>query len=292
MLKSIVKIPVVKRTLALVAALCLWHGAVVAATHNVTTLAQLNTAVNTAVSGDIINVAAGTYAVANAGLTLRAGVQLIGAPNVTFTYNGNQHLFTLSAGTGTTVIKNIAMRATQVEWGVGAAIYVTTAVNASIEGCDIQATTGYRGGAVHVSGGATVSLTNCDVHGCNAQSGGAFDVQNATLNLTGCHIYENTSSGDGSVFFVSGGQVNIKGGNIHDNRSTGYGRGAVGFVEAGSTVTAEQTSFVGNQSQQGGSSFWLAGDGNTLTITSCTIAGNNTPVTWAAGGIVASRGAS
>jgi hypothetical protein len=79
--------------------------------------------------------------------------------------------------------------------------------------------------------------------------------------------------------------VSIENSQIYNNAVGGDGKGGAGYLTNNSTVTLVGTSILNNSSQNGGAGFYLQGF-NTLSLSYCTMAGNDN-LGWGSGGVSA-----
>ncbi|MCW2800829.1 MAG: hypothetical protein JWQ70_2301 [Aeromicrobium sp.] len=272
----------------------------------------------TFVSGDTINVAAGTYTGATIFSTKGANVVGTGAifdannvaatsvmavtgavtvklTNVTLrngtnnsTFGGGLRVQTAGAVvTGT----NVTISGNKSALGGGAAVYAGTTLNltdSTISG-NSGATTG--GGAIYNAG--TTSLTNVAVTGNSGTNGaGLYNAPGGTLTATNGSISGNTASSVGGGMYV-GATTTLTGVNVHDNTALYGGGVAVGnaaTLNVNNGAISNNSVTAAAQLQGWGGGVYVAGKTASAATGVLNIDGTTLNSNFAAGGANAGAG--
>jgi predicted outer membrane repeat protein len=191
-------------------------------------------AVNAAVAGDTIEIAAGTYMLAstislvNKQLVIRGAVDAAGNPAAVLSGGGTRQVFSLIALAPSTSIENLVITNGRADYGGAIFFYGADVVFRNCAFRNNRAT--FHGGALYLNDSSPM-LIDCeftDNLASNAQStpqgaGGAIFVSSGTLTLNGCSLSANASSYTGGAIFLSGGsnggRVNLESTRICGNSS-------------------------------------------------------------------------
>jgi len=241
------------------------------------TAKSLEAAIATAVSGDSIFVAAGTYSAtsgsplisltgANDGIKLYGGFAGTESRLIQRNHTAN---ITILQGNGNRVIYNNG----------SAAVPITSAT--VYDGFTI--TNGFATGS-SVGGGmanlyASVTVANCIFKGNatnNGSGGGMYNSQNS-VTITNCTFSENTAAanGGGGLIISTGSSANITNCVFDKNTATGGSGGGIStYTDAANptTVTITNCTFSDNTSANGGGIYNYSNI--TLTISGCTFTNN------------------
>lgn len=164
--------------------------------------ATIQGAINASSNGDIIAIAAGTYAEfgINPGgrsITIRGAIEADGDPAVTVDGKGGGSVVVCTSGeTSETTLENLVIRNGLAVFGGG--MFINNS-SPSLINCRLIDNQAYDGGGLYCNGGST-SLTNCMFYGNSADSvGGGMALVTGSHILTGCYIASNSAS------FMGGG---------------------------------------------------------------------------------------
>ena len=144
----------------------------------------------------------------------------------------------------------------------------------TFEQCVFQDNAGRgTGGHIYVDGGA-LTLIDSDLHAGVADDGGAIYALDAVVTISGSSFDGNTATvGSGGVLFASGGSVAIDGGSFDNN--TAVDRGGAVFVED-ADLTIVDTAFALNMASDGGAvAVDQASGGTALGVSGATFSGND-----------------
>lgn len=173
-------------------------------------------AVSTAVTGDIVEIAAGTYPL-NASLlvyaqaiTIRGAVDAQGRPATVLDGQGARVVLSMTSITGQATFENLVFANGRADYGGGVFVAHSSPVFRNCHFRDNVAV--WKGGALFNSS-ASPTLIDCELTGNiagNAQfpsdgSAGAVSVGNRTTTMIGCTVSQNSTSGSGGAFSVSTG---------------------------------------------------------------------------------------
>lgn len=286
--------------------LALFTTPVNAATFNVTTAAELQTALDAAAinsQDDTINIAAGTYNTSdNSGSSFSYisseanSLTIVGADTATTILDGgdaDQVLYIISS-TSTAITVSISGLTLQDglisgDSGAGLNISLSASVGSTVDLSDLiiqsSATAAHSGGGAYVYSLGNISLSNLtidsNIAGSGATSGGGMTVVTTAgdITATGLTVSQNSAStlsnGGGGCYFESAtGNISVSDSTFSQNSIsvTGYGGGLAINVMGGeatlSNVTATDNSTVGN-----GGGVMIFADGN-ITVANFTATGN------------------
>lgn len=215
------------------------------------------------ISGDTINVAAGTYT----GLTTFStkGANVVGTGTVVLDGNNAGTVvsvtgavpvkltgLTITKGTlnaspfggglriqaGSVTTQNVSITNSKSVIGAGAAVYAGASL--TMTGGTISGNSGATSGGGGIYNAGTTTLTNVDVTGnSGANGGGLFDAAASTLNVTGGSISNNTATAIGGGLYASG-TVKTSGVDIQNNKAV-YGGGTAVASTANAVAGANLT---------------------------------------------------
>ena len=221
-------------------------------------------AVDAANDGDIIKVAAGTYA----GVSVRSGTAQVVYISKTITIQGG---YTLTDGTAAYPITQPTTLDAQ---GGGRVIYITGDISPTLSGLRITGGNADAGGGVYVLT-ATVTLSNNTIFSNTAATGGGLYLYSSHPILTGNIISANIANlYDGGGLYMENSIADINGNTILANVAN-FGHGG-GLYSSASSV-----SFGGNTLS--GNTAWYSGGGIYLLGGDATVSGNDL-ITNTAGG--------
>jgi hypothetical protein len=218
---------------------------------------QLQTALNTAVSGDTIDLANGTYSDSN--YTDAVSVTIQAGPGATEPYiqgNGTPGtIFTVEAGVTTTLFQ-FSLGGAFVSGVQGIANFgnLTIGNGFIFQNVNPQG----DGGGIYDAPGANLTMSNSTVTENSAlQGAGIFEGQSGTaipptsVTIISCVINGNTTSGSGANgggITNYGGTLTLKQTSLLDNSTSGAG----GAMAAYGVLTANSSTFQGNTASIGG----------------------------------------
>ena len=222
-----------------------------ATTYNVASVSEWQTAMDNAVTNDIINI--------TASFTLSSDLASLFA---VVTIQGNN--FTIDGGGQFTAIivgNNSA----------GGTINNLTLANN-------KGGAGTHGGAIQYQNGSSLTLNNVTIRNSRSSSGtadgGGLQCQRPNLTIRNSRIHDNSGRKGGGLNLDNGcTNAQIINSSIYNNTSTGNGGGI--HVDAGASVTISNSSIFGNTSAHRGGGIYMDG-GGTLTLNHVTITGNTT----------------
>ena len=155
-----------------------------------------------------------------------------------------------------------------------------------------------NGGGLAIRLGANVRMNECSIHGNSAQRGGGMDIDRfgTVAMIIGCTIHNNEANatnvpgswgnGDGGGLSIGFGAVlTMRGCIVYGNRAVEWGGGLE--VRAGADLTMSSCALYDNRAgvKGGGLDMW----GGTLKMSSCTVQANEADE---GGGLAISQGAS
>jgi len=275
---------------------------------------DLQQALSTAIFGDEIWVAAGTYKPTsgsdrNISFDLRAGVDLYGGFNGTETTlsqrDFNTNVTILSGDIGqvgaiadnsqnvlkaVSLITNVTIDGFRVANGngssnYGAGIRITGSV-VTIRNCVFVNNTAWGGGALYATNNSTITITNCtfsnNIGTDTGAGGGAVRFTNSRYTITDCSFFSNQLTAGSGTNTVYGGGVfsELKGGTIDRcifaGNSTRFGGGAfyAKGLGANDSVVISNSLFVGNYCAYGSIIGFQGFSGSFAKIINSTIAHN------------------
>ena len=171
-------------------------------------------AVNAAVTGDIVEIAAGTYPLASTltvygqAITIRGAVDAEGRPATVLDGQGARTVLLVTSVIGQPGLENLVLANGRSDYGGGAFVSGSTPVFRNCHFRDNVAN--WRGGAMFNSS-ASPTLIDCVITGNSAGntqfpssgSAGAVTVGSGTSTLIGCMVRQNASDGLGGAFQLS-----------------------------------------------------------------------------------------
>ncbi len=202
----------------------------------------IQAAVDAAVSGDTINVAAGTY-IEN--IVLKDGVELIGAGEDVTIINGN--------GTDRVIFCEDCTEGTK------------------LEGFTIKNGDVYRGGGMY-NLNSSIEIANCIFESNTAKYGGGMLNDSSSTTITNCTFNENTYYCGGGMLNRNSAEVTISNCTFTANTSENNG-GAIRNTSS-STVTITDCIFTDNIATNTNAGGIFCEGGTSVTITGCTLARN------------------
>ncbi len=194
---------------------------------------QLIGAINTATSGDTINLSAScTYEFIYAYSGTDAALPEI---DITLTINGNGAVIERSYIDGTPDFRIFNM---------------TSTGNLTLNNVELDyGNPDSGGGGIQVLNGS-LTLNNCSMNYNHGWYGGAVTNSLGTISVSNCYFYGNTAvSSDGGAIYAIGGTVTVNNTTFDSNQSENYGGALMNFASA---LTVTNSSFFSNWAGDGG----------------------------------------
>ena len=173
-------------------------------------------AVTAAVSGDTIQISAGTYmldstiSLLNKQLVIRGAVDAAGHPATVLNAGGTGRIFSFSVIGNTTSIENLVITNGRADHG-GAMFF--DGANPVFRNCAIQNNRAtFHGGAIYLND-SSPTFIYCELtdnRTITQGAGGAIFVSAGTPTINSCSLTGNTSSDGGAIFLSSSGRVNLQ----------------------------------------------------------------------------------
>jgi len=172
------------------------------------------TAVNAAVAGDTILIAAGTYPLTSTvqlygkELTIRGAVDAQGRPTTVLDGQGTNIVLGALGVTDQTRFENLVITNGRADYGGG--VFLSSA-NPVFRNCHIRNNSArWQGGAMTLSQSASPTLIDCEITANSAGNtqfpgqgrAGAVTVGTGTLTLIGCTVSGNSADGSGGAFML------------------------------------------------------------------------------------------
>lgn len=222
------------------------------------------------VSGDVINVAAGTYLDRPLFQTKTADVRGAGPSTI---FNGSATSWGIGVAIGNAnTLKLSNLRITNGKTAAGAGLPIASgqvvATDVTINGNSATTNASSVGGGAYVASGASLTTNGGVISGNTATAGGGavYVVGGGTLTMNGTTVSSNTSPG------AAGGVFSLGSATIADSTFTGNTSPIGGAVAMAGTMTVTGSSFTGNiASNQGGAFFNNTG---TLSVSGTTVQSN------------------
>lgn len=121
-------------------------------------------------------------------------------------------------------------------------------ITVSITGLRLINARGALGGALRCTGGAALDLANCEIHSCRADVGGALLVLESTASIRNCLIHSNQAVGGGGIASVIYSTVLVEGTTLVRNEADIGG----GILNATSDLTLANSILHYNQAFEAG----------------------------------------
>jgi hypothetical protein len=205
-------------------------------------------AVNAAVSGDTVQIAAGTYLLASTvqaygkELTIRGAVDAQGRPTTVLDGQGINTVLVALSVTDQTRFENLVITNGRADYGGG--VFLSSA-NPVFRNCHLRNNSaGWHGGAMFLSQSSRPTLIACEITGNSAGNtqfpgqgrAGAVMVGDGTLTLIGCTVSGNSASGSGgALMLVTASTVLLESTRICGNSAPTDAQ--IAFNAGGGTVT-------------------------------------------------------
>jgi hypothetical protein len=172
-------------------------------------------AVNAALAGDTVQIAAGTYPLAatitmyGKDLTLRGAVDAQGRPATVLSGQGARSVLSVLSVSNLTRFENLVVTNGRSDYGGGVFLSGADPVFRNCRFTNNVAT--WLGGAMRLSSLSHPTLIDCELSGNSAGntqfpgqgSAGAISVSNNTLTLIGCTVTSNSVDGTGGAFLLT-----------------------------------------------------------------------------------------
>ena len=234
--------------------------------------ATIQAALDTALDGDTVQLAAGVYqGIGNTELDFKGkAVTLRGAdtsdPNLSVIDGGgtSRCMVFQSGETSGTIVEGVLLRngyhATQ-----GGGIYCDDATP-TIRHCRFESCRSDADGGAIALNNARASITDCTIEACQAgTSGGAvYAADSSDFTMTNTQLYGNTAT-DGGAIYLDASSPTISDCRFTDNQAlTGRGGAIYQTNSSGAIVTA--TCFRSNRADEGGAMFLADSTGSLTTV--------------------------
>jgi hypothetical protein len=172
-------------------------------------------AVNAAITGDTIEISAGTYPLGETiimygkNLAIRGAVDAAGRPTTVLDGQGARSVLLAVSVTTQSRFENLAIANGRSDYGGG--VFLSGA-NPVFENCRFSNNVAvWQGGAMFLSNVSRPTLINCEISGnsvSNAQgqpggSSGAVSIGNGSLTLVGCTVRGNSANYAGGAFLLT-----------------------------------------------------------------------------------------
>lgn len=217
-------------------------------------------AIGKAVSGDVINIAAGNYNetidIIGINLTLQGADRTTTILDATGTGQGVVDIF----GTATVTINDMTIQ--KGEAGDGGGIELDSFPTLTLNDCILtENTTGSNGGAIYSPGGS-VTINRCLITKNSATGGGgSIEVNNASLTISDSEISENMTNNEGGGLRITGATASLSLTNtlLKKNEAGSIGGGL--SLEGGGSVSIDGATFDQNTAvSNGGGISAIGGD--------------------------------
>ena len=211
--------------------------------------ATIHYAIGQATSGDVVHVAAGTY---DEVITLKDGVQVLGAGALVTTIHGTGGLVVNGNGVGSST---------------------------KLDGFTISGGRDAEYGGMQVAWSSSPVVSNCIFSGNSATYGGGMSIEwGSSPTVTNCLFLNNSARGYGGGMHIYASWTTVTNCIFQGNSSTasaGWGSGG-GMDIQGSTVVITNCTFYGNSAVTGGSGmcFREGGHAGPSTVTNCVLWGD------------------
>lgn len=210
-------------------------------------------AIAAAASGDTIEIAAGTYALASTidlvgkQLVIRGAVDAAGNPATVLSGGGMRQVFNLAVLSPSTSIENLVITNGRGDYGGAINLYGASPV---FRNCAFRNNRAQWKGGVMFLNDSSPTLIDCELTanvvrhdgGGTAEAGGAVFVSTGTLTLEGCTLSGNTSDHyGGAIYMSSAGIVTLSSTHICGNTApiapqVGFNPGGVVTEFAGACI--------------------------------------------------------
>lgn len=235
-------------------------------------------AIDAALSGDKIHVAAGTY-VEN--ITLKSGVTLVGESPQTCIIDGNQNGVPVITGgycdsntklAGFTVTNGSVSSA-----GGGMRMWDS---QTQISNCIFAGNSSEGDGGGIRCARSNLIIFDCVFNGNSAQgNGGGIWFSGGSLQFTNCSFIGNNSRNGGGIYSVLGGNYNstfiVDNCNFRGNSTAGFWSGCGGAIYSCDDVYITNSNFTDNTSFRGGAIYNDAENGGSMIVMSSQFTGNS-----------------
>ncbi len=226
---------------------------------------DLAAALEDAVDGDVIDIAAGDYEGLPADpIAIEVTIQGAGAGMTNLVLDDDTGLVV----TGTVTITGLTLTGD----GVGRPLDVASDGHLTLQDAEvIDGVSSNHGGLVYVHDSGIVEATSTVFSGGRALYGGAISLTgNASGVLTGCAFADNEVAGSntdgGAVRLEDNAVIEITGSSFVDNRSVDHIGGAMALLHGNAVATLEDCTFDGNTALSAGGAIAMY-NGNRLTVT-------------------------
>lgn len=215
------------------------------------TFDAIQPAVDAAVNGDTLRLAAGAYTenvnISGKSIAIEGGYDATcGAllPAQVSTIAGVAtagSVFDVSGGSAV-VLRNLGISGGN---SFGAGIDVLGSSTVTLVNADVHNNAGATGGGIYIGGGSTVNFSaDSDIYDNTASAGAGLIVYGTLVGSdTTSDIYGNDSTTDGGGIYVSGGTVSLNNADVVANTAVGSGGGM--YLSGGASVTLQNSVFVG-----------------------------------------------
>ncbi|MEY3025526.1 MAG: hypothetical protein RLZZ238_423 [Planctomycetota bacterium] len=172
-------------------------------------------AVDAAVSGDVVEIAAGVYPLASTmllygkNLTIRGSVDADGRPATVLDGQGARTVFSAVSTIEQSRLENLVLANGRADYGGGVFL---SGVDLVFQNCHLRDNVAnWQGGAIFLSGSTAPTLIDCRITGNSSGNsafpgsgrGGAVSVGNGTLTLVGCSVSGNSADSHGGALLLT-----------------------------------------------------------------------------------------
>ena len=206
---------------------------------------QIQSAIDAASSGDVIEIRAGSYSESLDTGGLQLSLQGAGSTSVLVSGDGSQAVLTVDQSAA------VDVSGVTLQGGDRGAVVRLTQVDFDDVAFSDNSATG-MGAGLGVFEGAQVSLTDCSIEDNEAQNyyvGGGLAIDEASASLDACTVQGNQSYRGGGLY-LAGGEADLQDTVFDDNSATTDGGGI--YVEEAGSLQATSVTLSGNQAGGGG----------------------------------------
>jgi len=218
-------------------------------------------AIEIAISGDVIKVAAGIYF---ENLTLKDGIELEGGWNSDFSQRWNFENSGLEPSSEYETIVDGG--------GTDRCIMLESVEEITIDGFTIQNGFALEGAGIYNNSSTNTIITNCTLSGNDASEyGGGMYNNSSSPRITNCNFRNNTSQNEGGGIYCGFSSPNVSNCIFIGNSSEQHGGGM--FNENNSNPDVTNCIFINNSANQNGGG--VQNENSAATVINCTFINNS-----------------